>query len=166
MEIEKKSNCIRTLMNKINECVNDLNKDGILYIENIIEYKYKDLFNIEKIIRECHRCNKKFIPKYNTRNTQIYCCDDCRYNSTQETRKVIKQDGRYKKIDRLRKLIYEKRYRANKENKPLKESIEQEYINILMDCRHLSTKRKHLTQYEFNKTYDELMRRYRIASKY
>ena len=105
------SACVESLMNRVNHYINELDKQGVLNVENIIEYKYKDLFNLEKIVKVCPRCNKQFIPSYNCRNVQQFCGDDCRYNSTQDTRKVMKQDGRYKKIDNLRKLIYEKKYK-------------------------------------------------------
>lgn len=161
MGVISASACIGSLMNRVNYYINELDKQGVLFVENIIEYKYKDLFNLEKIVKVCPRCNKQFIPSYNCRNVQQFCGDDCRYNSTQDTRKVMKQDGRYKKIDNLRKLIYEKKYRARRDNKNLNEDNLDTYEVILLECKSLVKDRKKIQYYEFNQRYNTLMQLYR-----
>lgn len=155
------SACVESLMNRVNHYINELDKQGVLNVENIIEYKYKDLFNIQKIVKVCPRCNKQFIPNYNSRNVQQFCGDDCRYNSTQDTRKVMKQDGRYKKIDNLRKLIYEKKYRARRDKKNINEDELDTYEVILLECKSLVKDRKKIQYYEFNQRYNTLMQLYR-----
>ena len=75
---------------------------GVKNISNLYDYKFNDLLHIDNIIRVCARCNTEFIPRFGSHGTQVFCGDDCRYNSTQETRREIKQDPRYKEIDKLR----------------------------------------------------------------
>lgn len=160
------SACVESLMNRVNHYINELDKQGVLFVENIIEYKYKDLFDIKKVVKECPRCNKKFIPNYSSRNTQIFCSDDCRYNSTQETRKVYKQDDRYNKIDNLRKLIYERKYRARRDKKQMNKDELDGYEVILLECKSLVKDRKKITYYEFNQRYNTLMQLYRNTGKW
>lgn len=155
------SACVESLMHRVNHYINDLDKQGVLHMENIIEYKYKDLFNLNKIVKVCPRCNKQFIPNYNSRNTQMYCGDDCRYNSTQETRKELHFDDRYRKIDNLRKLIYEKKYRARRDNKHISDDMTDTYEVILLECKSLVKDRKKIKYYEFNQRYNTLMQLYR-----
>lgn len=155
------SACVESLMNRVNHYINDLDKQGVLHMENIIEYKYKDLFNLSKVVKVCPRCNKQFIPNYNSRNTQMYCGDDCRYNSTQETRKELHFDDRYRKIDNLRKLIYEKKYRARRDNKHISDDMTDTYEVILLECKSLVKDRKKIKYYEFNQRYNTLMQLYR-----
>ena len=129
--------------------------------ENLYEYRYKDLQNMNAIIRRCARCNREFIPNMRMQNTQIYCGDDCRYNSTVTTRKVLKQDSRYKQIDNLRKLIYERQYRARKDNKPISDIENKVFKSILNDIKKLTKDRKCITEYEFNKRYNNLVTLYK-----
>lgn len=164
MGLTSVSACVESLMNRVNYYINDLDKQGVLHMENIIEYKYKDLFNVKNIVKVCPRCGKVFVPNYNSRNTQIYCGDDCRYNSTQDTRKELYFDDRYRKIDNLRKLIYEKKYRAKRDNKQLTSDVEKGFEQILGGCKRLTKDRKKITLYEFTKRYDKLMQQYRGLS--
>ena len=78
-----------------------------------------------------------------------------------ETKKVMKQDGRYKKIDNLRKLIYEKKYRARRDKKNINEDELDTYEAILLECKSLVKDRKKIQYYEFNQRYNTLMQLYR-----
>lgn len=129
--------------------------------QNIYDYKYKDLLNVDQILKVCPRCMKVFVPAYNSRNTQVYCSDDCRYNSTQDTRKEMKQDSRYHKIDNLRKLIYERKYRARRDKKNMNKDEIEGYEIILLECKSLVKDRKKISYYEFNQRYNTLMELYR-----
>ena len=119
MSIDGSIEAIKLLATGIEKHINSLN---VMYNDNLYEYKLKDFLNIDKAIKVCSRCGNVFIPKFGFGNTQQYCSDDCRYNSTKATRKVIKQDEKYHKIDCLRKLIYEQRYRAKRDNKPISDN--------------------------------------------
>lgn len=129
--------------------------------QNIYDYKYKDLLNVDQILKVCPRCMKVFVPAYNSKNTQIYCSDDCRYNSTQDTRKELKRDTRYDKIDNLRKLIYERKYRARRDKKNMNKDEIEGYEIILLECKSLVKDRKKISYYEFNQRYNTLMELYR-----
>lgn len=129
--------------------------------QNIYDYKYKDLLNVDQILKVCPRCMKVFVPAYNSKNTQIYCSDDCRYNSTQDTRKELKRDTRYDKIDNLRKLIYERKYRARRDKKNINKDEIEGYEIILLECKSLVKDRKKISYYEFNQRYNTLMELYR-----
>ena len=163
MDLISISAYVETYMNKINYYINELDKQGVLHMENIIEYKYKDLFDLKKIIKVCPRCNKQFVPNYGCRNTQIYCGDDCRYNSTQDTRKELKRDRRYDKIDNLRKLIYERKYRVRRDSKQINKDELDNYEIILLECKSLVKDRKKIPYYEFNKRYETLIQLYRTT---
>ena len=129
--------------------------------QNIYDYKYKDLLNVDQILKVCPRCAKVFVPAYNSKNTQIYCSDDCRYNSTQDTRKELKRDTRYDKIDNLRKLIYERKYRARRDKKSISQDELDNFDIILLECKSLVKDRKKISYYEFNQRYNTLMELYR-----
>ena len=129
--------------------------------QNIYDYKYKDLLNVDQILKVCPRCMKVFVPAYNSKNTQIYCSDDCRYNSTQDTRKELKRDTRYDKIDNLRKLIYERKYIARRDKKNMNKDEIEGYEIILLECKSLVKDRKKISYYEFNQRYNTLMKLYR-----
>lgn len=129
---------------------------------NLYEYRLKDFLQLDTVIRKCTRCGKLFVPKLGSIGIQQYCSDDCRYNSTLETRKIIKQDEKYHKIDSLRKLIYEKKYRAKRDNKPLKENISIAYEEILKDLKHLTRIRNKIPTKQFNKEYDILYAKYKL----
>lgn len=129
--------------------------------QNIYDYKYRDLLNVDKILKVCPRCGNIFVPAYNSKNTQIYCSDDCRYNSTQDTRKELKRDTRYDKIDNLRKLIYERKYRAKRDKKSISQDELDNFDIILLECKSLVKDRKKIPYYEFNKRYETILQLYR-----
>lgn len=133
--------------------------------KNLLEYRLKDFLDIENIIKPCARCDRLFVPKFVSVGKQIYCGDDCRYNSTATNRKQIKQDNRYKKIDNLRKLIYERKYRAKKDNKEIPQTRLDVYNQILIGLKDLTRKRKHITLSQFNSKYNEIYTKYRYISK-
>lgn len=163
MELNSSIKAIQVLVAGIDNHISNLDVETK---DNLLEYKYKDLYNIESLVRVCPRCNKVFIPRYVTKSSQQYCTDDCRYNSTQATRKVLKQDARYKKIDNLRKLIYERKYRARRDNIPLTQNINNIFEGILDELKSLTSKRKYLSEQEFDKIYNELHTRYKNAGKW
>lgn len=149
---------INILLNGVNKHIQNIEA---INKQNIYDYKYKDLLDVEQILKVCPRCMKVFVPAYNSKNTQIYCSDDCRYNSTQDTRKELKRDRRYDKIDNLRKLIYERKYRARRDNKNIKENDLENFEIILLECKSLVKDRKKIPYYEFNKRYETILQLYR-----
>lgn len=163
MEYESSIKAIEILVSGIDKHINSLN---IETKDNLLEYKYKDLYDIKSLVRVCSRCNKVFIPKYSAKSTQQFCTDDCRYNSTQATRKQLKQDARYKMIDNLRKLIYERRYRARRDRQPLTSHTESEFDSILEDLKSLTTQRKYISEDIFAEKYKKLHTRYKNTAKW
>ena len=158
MSNEDSIKAISILVSGIDKHINNINAK---YKQNLYDYKYKDLLNMNNIIKICLRCNTEFIPNYNSRNTQVYCSDDCRYNSTQDTRKELKQDSRYDRIDNLRKLIYERKYRARRDKRKMNKDEIEGYEIILLECKSLVKDRKKISYYEFNQRYNTLMQLYR-----
>lgn len=136
----------------------------IQYSNNLYEYRLKDFLQLDTIIKHCSRCGKLFAPRLNSMNTQQYCSDDCRYNSTKETRKIIKQDEKYHRIDCLRKLIYERKYRAKVSNRKLTSKQVEAYEQLLIDLKYLSKNRNNIPKSKFNKLCDEIHTRYNLSS--
>lgn len=126
--------------------------------QNIKEYKYLDLLCLDKYIKTCARCGKQFIPNYNTRNIQIYCDINCRYEATSEKRYNYKLDKYHRPVDLLRKAIYERIYRANKLNKPIQnyDGLQE----ILKDLTALLKKRQLVTDEEYFKEFAQIKEQY------
>ena len=122
-----------------------------------------DFLNIDKAIKVCSRCGNIFIPKFGFGNTQQYCSDDCRYNSTKATRKVIKQDEKYHKIDCLRKLIYEQRYRAKRDNKPISDNKNKVFEQLLLDLKTMTKERYIISDTQFYQKYNDLYNKYKLS---
>lgn len=160
MSIDSSIEAIKLLATGIEKHINSLN---VLYNDNLYEYKLKDFLNIDKAIKVCSRCGNIFIPKFGFGNTQQYCSDDCRYNSTKATRKVIKQDEKYHKIDCLRKLIYEQRYRAKRDNKPISDNKNKVFEQLLLDLKTMTKERYIISDTQFYQKYNDLYNKYKLS---
>lgn len=153
----------KEIIEKINklstEIINEVNKIELNNKEYLLEYKLKDLIDLQ--IRECISCGKMFI--YHPTNTnQKYCGDNCRYHSTKSTRKKhVTQDAKFRKIDNLRKAIYERRYRAKIINRSL--SYDNTLIEILEELKILQKTRHSLDLKTFNQKINELKIQYKQA---
>lgn len=131
---------------------------------NFNEYRYIDMVHLEDYIRPCKRCGKYFFPKLNGKHHQKFCGDACRYNTTLETAKRIKKmDYKYRQIDLLRKVIYEYRYRCNRDC--IKWSLEEKvvYERILVELSHLRRHRNDYNKREFDKIIGNLKSQYQKA---
>lgn len=116
-------NDLKCQIKQLIEIVNNMDLQGK---NNLINYKLKDIVNNRVIVKKCVRCEKPFIPPYNGLS-QKYCCDDCRYNSTQQSRKNRVQNETIKPIEMLSKRIHQKRYYCKRHNieLPNKDKLQQ-----------------------------------------
>lgn len=147
---------INLLIDELQFQINNLDLNNKEYLYN---YKIKDLVDLQ--LCNCERCGKQFIPMYK-HNAQRFCNDNCRYGSTKSTRRYkVSNDIRFRKIDNLRKAIYERRYRAKITNKIL--PFDNELELILLDLKSLLKNRNTMTLKQFNSNIDELRIRYKQA---
>lgn len=151
---------IKELANEISNIIDGWN---LLGKENLIEYKFYDMQQLDKIIRKCNRCGKYFVPKLNNRNTQKFCDIECRNQSTNEHKFVLKLDKYQRPVDLLRKAMYERIYRAKRDNKKL--ACAKEYDEILLKLRQLVKKRKKISDKEYFKEFKELKKQYYEVTK-
>lgn len=149
---------INLLVDKlINQISNlELNNKDYLY-----HYRINDLKNLQ--LCKCNRCGKQFVPMYRN-NNQKFCNDNCRYGSTKSVRRYkVSNDVRFRKIDNLRKAIYERRYRAKVCNKRL--PYNKELDLILIDLKDLLKEKDNMSLKEFNNNINNLRIRYKQAFK-
>ena len=131
---------------------------------NLYEYHYEDLTHLEDFIRPCKRCGKYYFPKLNGKNHQKFCGDACRYNTTLETAKKKKKlDYKYRQIDLLRKVIYEYRYRCQRDN--IKWTLEEKitYERILVELTNLRQHKDEYNKRDFDKVINVLKSQYQKA---
>lgn len=134
----------------------DINNKHYLYKYRLDEFKNLQLC-------KCKRCNSYFIPMHRN-NNQSFCNDHCRYGSTKSTRSYkISNDIRFRKIDNLRKAIYERKYRAKITNKKL--PYKAELNLILLELKTLLKNKDELSLKEFNLVIKSLRDRYKQASR-
>lgn len=158
IETENQIKEIKELCNILEEKINNLN---IVNNTNLLYIKISDIDKLA--FKKCKRCNKLFIVSYNNTN-QCYCSDDCRYGSTKSTRKTrLNEDIKFRAIDNLRKTIYERKYRAKLDNKPLKniKLLDQ----ILIELKHLQKEKYYLDCETFNICIENLRMAYKKAVK-
>lgn len=160
MSIDSSIEAIKLLATGIEKHIDSLDLDKSY---NLYEYRLKDFLQLDTIIRKCTRCGKLFVPKLGSIGIQQYCSDDCRYNSTKATRKVIKQDEKYHKIDCLRKLIYEQRYRAKRDNKPISDNKNKVFEQLLLDLKTMTKERYIISDTQFYQKYDDLYNKYKLS---
>lgn len=149
---------IKKLLNEIYKNIDDIDMDNK---HNIKEYKLIDLENIDDIVKKCEKCGKLYIPKYYNKVYQKYCSKECLNKSTKEKRYVHNSDERYKVINNLRKLIYEKKYTAKKYNKPLSIELEKQLNSLLLDLKQVSKTRKNLNDDEFRLKIEQIYTTYK-----
>lgn len=131
-----------------------INIKGKEYIQN---YKLRDLQNISKLIKKCERCDKYFIPNPNLKHWQKYCDIKCRNQATRDNSYKIKLDTRQRPIDLLRKTIYERKYRARRDN------IDIDLVSYNILLKKLTSLVKHrwsYTEAEFNNKFEDLQYEY------
>lgn len=147
---------INLLLDKITNQISNLELNNKNYLYH---YKIGDLKNLQ--LCKCERCGKQFVPMYRN-NHQKFCNDKCRYGSTKSTRRYkVSNDVRFRKIDNLRKAIYERRYRAKVSNKKLPHNKELDLI--LIDLKTLLKEKDNMSLKEFNNNINELRIRYKQA---
>ena len=151
---------IKELADEISNIINGWN---IIGKENLIEYRFYDMQCLDKIIRKCNRCGKQFVPKLNNRNTQKFCGIECRNQSTNEHKFVLKLDKYQRPVDLLRKSMYERIYRAKRDNKKL--PCAKDYEKILFKLRMLIKKRGKISDKEYFKEFAELKKQYNEITK-
>lgn len=124
--------------------------------ENILDYKLKDVARVTKFLRKCQRCGEYFLPVYVNRSTQVFCGKGCRNYSTREHKFELHLDEYQRPLDLLRKNIYERKYRANRDNLKYNSA---EFEMILKKISILLKTRKQVTREIYfdkvNKLYDE-----------
>lgn len=126
------------------------------------DYKLDTLMNIKSVLKKCVRCGQYFLPNPNTLNHQIYCGIACRNQATRDIRYKYKLDEYQKPVDLLRKQIYERKYRANRDGKYFNQ---EDYNIILRKLSILLSKRNVISKNEFFKQYSDLYTEYREAVK-
>lgn len=154
MNIDKSYEVIINWANDIEQMLYLLDIKGKQYIK---DYKLKDIQQIDKIIRKCERCGKDFLPNPNFKVYQKYCDIHCRNKSTRDHRYDLKLDERQRPVDLLRKTIYERRYRARRDNITINE---EGYEAILRKLTLLVKSRWKLSQDEFDKQMEDLQYEY------
>lgn len=154
---------IDTLVKDIKEKISQLDINNKEYI---YDYKLSDIVDTNNIIRKCRTCGKEFVPSNKTRGSQCFCGDECRYYSTKEHKHTLKQDARYIKIDNLRKLIYERRYRAKRDGKEITQEQSKIFDYVIAELKKLTHTRNQISLYEFNKRYNELAELYSTSRVY
>lgn len=141
------------------EIIDEINKLDLNNKEYLLEYKLNDLINLD--IKRCKTCGSYFIHR-STNKIQKFCNDDCRYNSTKAVRREkVVNDLRFRRIDNLRKAIYERKYRAKIIQKPLNNL--NELNSILEELKVLQKERLNMDLNEFNKAINTLRKRYKQA---
>lgn len=130
--------------------------------DHIKEYKLKDIQQLDKIIKKCVRCGKYFIPNPNFKQHQIYCDKNCRNISIQQGVYTSKLDDKMRQIDLLRKTIYERKYRVNRDN--LDVSL-KEYNIILQELKRLSPQRNNISTNVFEEEMQKLREDYHTLVK-
>lgn len=151
------------IVNKIKEHANniitEIEKIELNNKEYLLQYKLEDILTLE--IRKCQTCGSSFI--YHPTNAfQKFCGDKCRYYSTKSKRKSrVSNDTKFRKIDNLRKAIYERKYRARVINKPL--HYIEELDRILEELKILQKERKNLDLKTFNQRINILRTEYKQA---
>ena len=134
-----------------------INNTDINGNENMQIYTLDDLKHIDKYIKVCERCGKLFIPKVANRTSQKYCDKYCRNQATRTQRYEIKLDKRQRPVDLLRKTIYERKYRARRDNIPLDTTG---YDIILKKLQQLVRRRWEISQKEYDTEMSQLHREY------
>ena len=160
MEVNEICTNIKKWAQDIEQYVYLLDAKGVAHLKN---YKLADLQEIDKYIKVCIRCGSTFVPNYNYRQWQIYCCKQCRDTATRDNKFILKLDKEQKAVDLLRKSIYERRYRAKRDNKAFNEqafSILQKKLSILVKQRKTMKSKQFYN--ELDTLYDEY---YRLTGK-
>ena len=155
MEVKDEYVNIRKMAINIEQIVYLL--ENIKGAEYIKDYKLKDIQNLDKIIKKCKRCGNDFIPNPNFKQHQRFCDIRCRNQSTRAHKYELKLDERQRPIDLLRKAIYERKYRAIRDNVDI--NI-KEYKIILKKLTALVKVRWNMTEKEYNKRLSDLQYKY------
>ena len=125
--------------------------------EYITNYKVKDLFIIDELLRKCERCGNYFLPNPNFKQYQKYCDIHCRNKATKTHRYELKLDERQRPVDLLRKSIYERKYRARRDNVVI--DVDS-YNTILKKLSVLVKQRWNITETEYNNKIADLQYEY------
>ena len=155
MEIKQVVNSIKKWSDNIEQIIYLADIKGKEHIEN---YRLKDFQNIYKLMRKCERCGKEFLPHPNFKKWQKYCDIQCRNQATCINRYEIKLDDRQRPVDLLRKSIYERKYRARRDNI----SIDIDSFDILLKKLTVLVKQRwDLTEQDYNNKITDLYKDYK-----
>lgn len=128
----------------------------------ILDYKLRDLRQIQSLIKKCVRCGEYFIPNPNTKRHQVYCGVICRNQATRINRYIYHLDEFQKPVDLLRKQIYERKYRANRDGKYFNL---HDYEVILRKLSTLLSQRNKVSKEEYFTLYNLIYKEYEEAVK-
>ena len=134
------------------------NMKGIQYLP---DYKLDDLKKIQSLVRKCVICHEYYLPNPVTKRLQVYCSPKCR-NTVIKSSSVSNLDKYKRPLDLIRKNIYIRRYRAQKDNKYFNEA---EYSAILKRIQVLLKNQKYLSDDEYFKQIDDITDAYELAIK-
>lgn len=144
---------LKELMKEVRDYVSQLDIQGK---ENFDYYYYKDIAEIDKLVKTCKRCGKQFFPSINFKHHQKFCNDACRYYTTLDTAKKKRLDYKERQIDLLRKTIYQYRYQCNRDNITLSKTELKTIDYILNQLKTLRQNRENYTRKELANKVDEL----------
>lgn len=132
---------------------------GKEYIQN---YKLKDIQHIDNIIKKCERCGKYFIPNPNFKKHQKFCDKRCRNQATRDHKYILNLDEKQRQVDLLRKSIYERKYRARRDDSNIsmdKYDILLKKLKVLVKSRFDYSKDEYDNMmYEFYKEYNRIVK--------
>ena len=119
----------------------------------LLEYKLIDFMQILSLVKKCPKCNEYFFPNPTTKRLQVYCGAICRNKATNENKYVKHLDEYQRPVDLLRKNIYERKYRARRDN------LEIDIAGYNLILKRLSTlvkSRWKMTKEEYEKQLTDL----------
>lgn len=143
----------------IHQILNLTNIKGENYL---LEYKLIDLLQIQSLVKKCPKCGEYFFPNPTTKRLQVYCGAVCRNVATNEHKYVKHLDKYQRPVDLLRKNIYERRYRANRDDKYFNEA---DYLAVLRRLKVLVKEKKYMSDEEYFNKLDDITRDYETAVK-
>jgi len=151
---------LKELMKNVRDYVESLDIQGK---ENFDYYYYKDIAEIDKLIKRCERCGKYFFPSIHFKNHQKFCGDECRYSTTLFKAKRKRLDYKERQIDLLRKTIYQYRYQCNRDGIKWSKQETKTYDYVLEQLKILRQNRDNLTRGELSLKVSELRTLYQNA---
>ena len=128
----------------------------------LLEYKLIDFMQILSLVKKCPKCNEYFFPNPTTKRLQVYCGAICRNKATNENKYVKHLDEYQRPVDLLRKNIYERRYRAQRDGKYFNEA---DYQAVLKRLKALVKQKDLMSRDEYFNKLDDITKDYELAVK-